>query len=61
MVIDAHLSRHEVTRKLSGYIKRKGYSGGIIYAYFSQNGEFYRWSEAELAANGGLGQKKSGS
>jgi len=48
--IDAHLSRHEVTRKLSGYIKRKGYLGGIILAYFTQNGEFYQWSEAELAA-----------
>ena len=47
--IDAHLSRHEVTRKLSGYIKRKGYSGGVIFAYFTQSGEFYRWSEAELA------------
>jgi len=61
MVIVAQLSRHEVTRKLSGYIKRKGYSGGIILAYFSQSGEFYRWSEAELAANSGSGQKKSGS
>ena len=49
--IDAHLSRHEVTRKLSGYIKKKGYSGGIILAYFTPSGEFYRWSEAELAAN----------
>ena len=49
--IDAHLSRHEVTRKLSGYIKRKGYSGGVILAYFTPSGEFYRWSEAELAAS----------
>ena len=49
--IDAHLSRHEVTRKLSGYIKRKGFSGGVILAYFTQSGEFYRWSEAELAGN----------
>jgi len=37
--IDAHLSRHDVTRKLSGYIKRKGYSGGDILAYFTQSGE----------------------
>jgi len=49
--IDAHLTRHDVTRKLSGYIKRKGYSGGIILAYFTQSGEFYQWNEAELAAN----------
>jgi hypothetical protein len=53
--IDAHLARHDVTRKLSGYIGRKGYSGGVILAYFTQTGEFYQWTEAEL------GQKKSGS
>ena len=53
--IDAGLTRHEFTRKLSGYINRKGYTGGIIYVYFSQSGEFYQWSETEL------GQKKSGS
>jgi hypothetical protein len=53
--IDAPLARHDVTRKLSGYIKRKGYSGGTILAYFSNSGEFYQWSETEL------GQKKSGS
>jgi len=58
--IDANISRHEVTRKLSGYIKRKGYFGGGILAYFTQSGEFYQWSESELAANS-LGQKKSGS
>jgi hypothetical protein len=52
--IDAPLARHDVTRKLSGYIERKGYSGGVILAYFTQSGEFYQWSEAEL------GQKKSG-
>ena len=52
--IDGHLSRHNVTRKLSGYINRKGYSGGVIFAYFSQSGEFYKWSEDELK------QKKSG-
>jgi hypothetical protein len=59
--IDAPLSRHDVTRKLSGYIKRKGYSGGIILAFFTQSAEFYQWSEAELATNNRLGQKKSGS
>ena len=53
--IDAHLTRHEFTRKLSGYIKRKGYTGGVILAYFSQSGEFHQWTEKEL------GQKKSGS
>jgi len=49
--IDAPLPRHGVTRKLSGYIKRKGYSGGVILAYFTQSGEFYQWNEADLAAN----------
>jgi hypothetical protein len=52
--IDAPLTRHEVTRKLSGYIERKGYSGGTILVYFTQSGEFYQWQESEL------GQKKSG-
>jgi len=37
------------------YIQRKGYTGGIILAYFSQSGEFYQWTENELR------QKKSGS
>ena len=60
MKIDANLSRHEVTRKLSGYIKRKKYSGGIIIAYFTQSGEFHRWTETELATSS-LRQKKSGS
>ena len=53
--IDSPLSRHEVTRKLSGYIQRKGYKGGIILAYFSQSDEFHQWTETELV------QKKSGS
>jgi hypothetical protein len=53
--IDAPLSRHDVSRKLSGYIQRKGYKGGIIFVYFSESGEFYQWTETEL------GQKKSGS
>ena len=53
--IDAPLTRHDVTRKLSGYIERKGYSGGVVFAYFTQSGEFYRWNETEF------GQKKSGS
>jgi hypothetical protein len=40
--IDAPLPRHEVTRKLAGYIQRKGYTGGIILVYFAQSGEFYQ-------------------
>jgi hypothetical protein len=52
--IDVSLSRHEVTRKLSGYIQRKGYRGGIIFVYFAQNGEFHQWTETEL------GQKNPG-
>jgi hypothetical protein len=55
MKIDAQLSRHDFTRKLSGYINRKGLSGGVILAYFSHNDEFHQWTEKEL------GQKKSGS
>ena len=53
--IDAPLSRHEVTRKLSGYIQRKSCKGGVIFVYFTESGEFYQWTESEL------GQKKSGS
>jgi hypothetical protein len=53
--IDASLSRHDVTRKLSGYIQRKGYRGGILFTYFTNSGEFHQWTETEL------GQKKSGS
>ena len=49
IVIDTKLSRHDFTRKLSGYIKRKGFAGGVISAYFSQSGEFYQWREEELS------------
>jgi hypothetical protein len=52
--IDASLSRHDVTRKLSGYIQRKGFVGGVILAYFTESGEFHQWTEAEL------GQKNPG-
>jgi hypothetical protein len=52
--IDAPLSRHGVTRKLSGYIERKGYSGGVILAHFAESNEFYCWREEEL------GQKNPG-
>jgi hypothetical protein len=52
--IDASRSRHEVTRKLSGYIQRKGFVGGVILAYFTESREFYQWTEAEL------GQKNPG-
>jgi hypothetical protein len=41
--IDAKLSRHEVSRKLSGLISRKGYSGGVIFAYFTVTDEFAIW------------------
>ena len=51
MVIDAKLSKHDFTRKLSGYIKRKKFSGGIIFAYFSQSCEFYQWREEELSTS----------
>jgi len=53
--IDNSLSRHDITRKLSGYIQKKEYKGGVIFAYFTETGEFYQWTETEL------GQKKSGS
>ena len=59
--IDADLSLHDVRRKLAGCINRKKYTGGIILVYFSQIGELYQWSEAELASSSWLGQKKSGS
>jgi hypothetical protein len=55
MKIDAPLTRHDFTRKLSGYISRKGYSGGVILTYFTQSGEIYQWSEKKLR------KKKSGS
>jgi hypothetical protein len=59
--LDANLTRHEVTRKLSGYINRKGYKGGAILAYFSQSGEFHQWTETELGNKHSPRQKKSGS
>ena len=49
MKIDSQLSRHDFTRKLSGYIKRKGFSGGVIFAHFSNSDEFYQWTEEELS------------
>jgi hypothetical protein len=55
MKIDAQISCQDFTRKLSGYIKRKGFIGGAILAYFTQSGEFQQWTEEELR------QKKSGS
>jgi len=60
MKIDAQITRHEFTRKLSGYIKRKGFTGGIIMAYFSQNDEFHEWTEEELSSSV-FSKKKSGS
>jgi len=54
MKINSHLSRHDFTRKLSGYIKRKGFSGGVILAHFSCNNEFYQWTEEELTVQESL-------
>jgi hypothetical protein len=51
MKVDANLSRHEFTRKLSRCIKRKGYTGGVILAYFTHSGEFHQWSEDELTSS----------
>ncbi|MCL2720041.1 MAG: hypothetical protein FWD47_01705 [Treponema sp.] len=58
--IDSQISRHEFTRKLSGFINRKGFNGGVIFAYFTQIGEFHHWTEEELS-NSVYRQKKSGS
>lgn len=60
IMIDSQISRHEFTRKLSGYINRKGFSGGVIFAYFSYNGEFHQWAEDELSY-AFKSKKKSGS
>jgi len=48
MKIDGDLSLNNVMRKLSGYIRRKSYSGGVVLVYFSRSGEYYRWTEDEL-------------
>ena len=49
MLIDSDLSKHAFTRKLSGYIRRKGLTGGIVIAYFSKSNDYYKWTEEELA------------
>jgi hypothetical protein len=46
--IDADLTKQEVIRELSRYIKKKGYAGGTILVYFSKNGELHKWDENEL-------------
>jgi hypothetical protein len=47
--IDAPHTRHAVMRALSGYIRKKGYTGGTILVYFTKSEEFFKWTEDELA------------
>ena len=60
MLINANISKHDFTRKLAGYIKKKGYTGGLISVLFVQSNEFCQWNEEKLAKSIS-GQKKSGS
>lgn len=46
--IDAPLTHHEVTRKLSGIITRKAYSGGVVIAYFTETSELFYWNVDDL-------------
>jgi hypothetical protein len=46
--IDAPLTRHAVTRRLSGLIRLKGYTSGVIWAYFTNIGEMNYWSVNDL-------------
>jgi hypothetical protein len=46
--IDAPHTRHHITRSLSGFIGKKGFTGGIVLVYFTDTGEFCQWTEAEL-------------
>jgi hypothetical protein len=46
--IDAPLTHHEVTRKLSGIITRKAYCGGVIIAYFTETAELCYWNVDDL-------------
>ena len=41
IIIEADITRHDVSRKLSGYIRRKGLTGGIIFTYFTKSDEFH--------------------
>jgi hypothetical protein len=60
ILIDTDITKHDFARKLSGYIKMKGYTDGVIFAYFAQTDEFHKWTEKELASHT-WEQKKSGS
>jgi hypothetical protein len=42
--IDAPLGRHAVTGRLSGVIKAKGYTSGVIWVYFTNTGEMNYWT-----------------
>ncbi|MDR0719200.1 MAG: hypothetical protein LBF78_06145 [Treponema sp.] len=46
--VDAPLTRHAVTRKLSGVIREKGYMAGVIWAYFTNAGEMAYWTVDDL-------------
>jgi hypothetical protein len=46
--INAPLTRHEVTRKLSGIITRKAYCDGVVIAYFTETAEFCYWNVDDL-------------
>lgn len=46
--IDAPLTRHAVTRRLSGVIRVKGYPSGVIWAYFTNTGEMNYWTVDDL-------------
>jgi hypothetical protein len=46
--IDAPLSRHAVTRRLSGVIRSKGYTFGVIWTYFTNTGEMNYWAVDDL-------------
>jgi sulfur transfer complex TusBCD TusB component (DsrH family) len=42
------LTRREVTRKLSGVIRRKDYQKGVVIAFFAQSSEMYFWDINDL-------------
>jgi hypothetical protein len=46
--IDSALSRHEVTRKLAGVIRSKGYSDGRVIVYFTKTTEIFYWNVNDL-------------
>jgi hypothetical protein len=46
--IDSPLPRREVTRKLSGVIRAKGYTSGLLWVYFSETREINYWTVEDL-------------